>query len=100
PPIDRTGPISTWVHCWVVRWTATNGRNPVCTSARKKMNQSSPRKLCCEGVGRSNVVGSGDGDGRTGSPSRLVGSLRCLSIGSVCCLDERTNGLLLQIFTG
>src|ERR1700741_2024981 len=34
-----------------------NGPKPVCTSARKKMNQSSPRWLC------------GDGGGRTGTGS-------------------------------
>jgi hypothetical protein len=51
PPIDSTRPIWAWVHFCVVRYTAMNGPKPVCTSARKKMNQSSPRRLCREGTG-------------------------------------------------
>src|SRR5260221_12730912 len=58
------------------------------------MNQSRPRKLCREGAGGLCITGSGD---RTGSPPPLLASLRCVSIGSVGCLDERTNSLLLQI---
>src|SRR5260370_4818394 len=58
------------------------------------MNQSRPRKLCREGAGGLCITGSGD---RTGSPPPLLASLRCVSIGSVGCLDARTNSLLLQI---
>src|SRR6187551_2868746 len=67
PPIDSTNPISTWVHFCVVRYTAMNGPNPVCTSARKKMNQSRPRWLCREGAGAAAVaaVAAGSGTGAT-----------------------------------
>src|SRR5260370_41929015 len=61
------------------------------------MNQSRPRKLCCEGAGGLRGIGSGD---RTGSPPRPVASRRGISIGSVGCLDERTNGWLLQNLYG
>src|SRR5262249_31685972 len=40
-----------------------NGPKPVCTSARKKMNQSSPRRLSLEGVGLT--TGLRDGAGTT-----------------------------------
>src|SRR5260221_5739587 len=51
PEIDRTRPISTCVHCCVVRYTATNGPKPVCTSATRKTNQSSLFRLRREGCG-------------------------------------------------
>src|ERR1700682_3557238 len=61
------------------------------------MNQSRPRKLCCEGAGGFGVIGS---DGRGGSPPRPAASRRCVSTGSVGCLDERTNSWLLQNLYG
>src|SRR5258706_1926771 len=58
------------------------------------MNQSRPRRLCFEGADGLRVTDSGD---RTGSPPRLLASRWSVSIGSVGCLDARTNSLLLQI---
>src|SRR5258705_3842354 len=58
------------------------------------MNQSRPRKLCREGPGGWTIMVPAYG---TGSPPPLLASLRCVSIGSVGCLDARTNSLLLQI---
>src|SRR5206468_1491614 len=44
-----------------------NGPNPVCTSARKKMNQSRPRKLSREGVGAVSAAAAAGTSG--GAPS-------------------------------
>src|SRR5665213_3509689 len=94
PPIDSTRPISTWVHFCVVRYTATNGPKPVCTSARKKMNQSSPRRLCRDGDDGRRDGGSG---GRNGSPSPPIDRIDARPIG---CLGERANRLLLRNVRG
>src|SRR5450631_1355561 len=67
-----------------------NGPNPVWTSARKKMNQSRPRRLWRDGDG-ARASGSGGGDG---SPSPPLGRW---SIGG---LVERANRLLLQMSGG
>src|SRR5712671_722133 len=90
PPIDSTRPISTWVHFCVVRYTAMKGPKPVCTSARKKMNQSSPRKLWRDGV---DAGGSASGSGAGGATfSVSIGrSRRSRSIRSIECRDERAN---------
>src|SRR5260370_36905659 len=45
-----------------------NGPSPVCTSARKKINQSSPRRLWREGVGLSSSTGGVAIGGTTLSP--------------------------------
>src|ERR1700733_174422 len=97
PPIDNTKPIETWVHFCVVRYTAMNGPNPVWTSARKKMNQSRPRRLWRDGAGNGDearVSGAGGGDG---SPSPPVGRWSIRWIGR---LGERANSLLLQMSGG
>ena len=48
PLTVRTRPMSTCVHFWVVRNTATNGPKPVWISATKKTNQSRLRRLLVE----------------------------------------------------
>src|SRR5271168_2715555 len=48
PLTVRTRPMSTCVHFWVVRNTATNGPKPVWISATKKTNQSRLRRLRAE----------------------------------------------------
>ena len=96
-PISAT-PISTWVYFCVVRYTATNGPNPVCTSARKKMNQSRSRKLWREGVGAA--LRAIDFYHRTGPSPRPVARPRWSSIGSADCLGERANRLLLRNHQG
>src|SRR5467141_171285 len=95
PPIDSTRPISTWVHFCVVRYTAMNGPKPVCTSARKKMNQSSPRKLWRDGV---DAGGSASGSGAGGATfSVSIGRpRRSRSIRSIECRDERANRISLR----
>src|SRR5262245_28541121 len=65
------------------------GPKPVCTSARKKMNQSSPRWLC------------GDGGGRTGTGSGatlpLAGRLRRSSSSLAIKWNERATRSLLPL---
>src|SRR5260370_17315945 len=58
------------------------------------MTEPGPGRLCGEGAAGLCIPDSG---ARTGSPPPLLASLRCVSIGSVGCLDARTNSLLLQI---
>src|SRR5215211_1883081 len=50
-PVVRTRPMSSWVHRSDVRYTATNGPNPVSTSAMKKTNPSRARWLRRDGSG-------------------------------------------------
>src|SRR3954467_2437562 len=69
-----------------------NGPNPVCTSARKKMNQSRPRKLWRDGVG-VRATGS-DTNGATLSVS-IGRSRRPSSIRSIECLDEGADRISL-----
>src|SRR5882724_6614352 len=90
PIVATARPISTWVHFCVVRYTAMNGPKPVCTSARKKMNQSSPRKLWRDGV---DAGGSASGSGTGGATfSVSIGRpRRSRSIRSIECRDERAN---------
>src|ERR1700691_5282980 len=74
-----------------------NGPNPVWTSARKKMNQSRPRRLWRDGAGNGDearVSGSGGGDGLQSPP---VGRWSIQWIGR---LGERANSLLLQMSGG
>src|ERR1700738_869480 len=72
-----------------------NGPNPVCTSARKKMNQSRPRRLWRDGDDDGLRAFGSDDHGGSSSPPIGRASIR-----SVDCLDERTNSLLLQILKG
>src|SRR5438105_2013611 len=74
PPIESTKPISTWVHFCVVRYTAMKGPKPVCTSARKKINQSSPCWLCRDGGGLATGTGSGSTFPAPGRPRRSPSS--------------------------
>src|ERR1700722_5411821 len=73
------------------------GPNPVCTSARKKMNQSRPRWLSRDGVGGVSGLRASGPEDAAGSPPRPVVPPRWSSIVSGDGLDERTNSLLLQI---
>src|SRR5882762_6480162 len=72
-----------------------NGPQPVCTSARKKMNQSSPRKLWRDGV---DAGGSASGSGAGGATfSVSIGRpRRSRSIRSIECRDERANRISLR----
>src|SRR5882724_5283664 len=67
------------------------GPNPVCTSARKKMNQSRPRRLWREHIAR--VVTSADA-ATSSSRSRRISSLRS----SEC--DELANGIMVRSLSG
>src|ERR1700722_3055274 len=69
PAADKTSPMSTCVQRCVVRKTETNGPKPVCTSATKKMNQSSPRRLHGEGVDGGSVPPGGSPYGGPGPDS-------------------------------
>src|SRR4051812_6100513 len=67
-----------------------NGPNPVCTSARKKMNQSRPRRLWRDGDGGLRAGSDGGGSW----PPPLAWWRRSSSI--LGCLDERANSLPLS----
>src|SRR5437588_11165276 len=68
-----------------------NGPNPVCTSARKKMNQSRPRRLWREGVGfPSGTIRPGTNDKRFSPPLGPPGRLSSIR------LDGRTARVLLR----
>jgi len=73
PAAERTSPMSICVHFCVVRKTETKGPKPVWTSATKKTNQSSPRRLRREGAsggsGASGRSGGGGGAGVSVPPS-------------------------------
>ncbi len=45
-----TAPIIPWVQPFMVRYTARNGPNPVCTSATKKFRMSRPYWLRADGA--------------------------------------------------
>jgi hypothetical protein len=71
------------------------GPNPVWTSARKKMNQSRPRKLWRDGDDDcARAFGAGGGDGSTSPP---VGRGPIRSIG---CLGERANRAIAPNVSG
>src|SRR3982074_3351345 len=75
-----------------------NGPNPVCTSARKKMNQSRPRKLWREGVAVAlRVAGSDARDGILSRPIDRPG--RSTPIRPIEW-DERANSIFLRTYLG
>src|SRR3569833_165834 len=72
-----------------------NGPNPVWTSARKKMNQSRPRRLCNVGAGWSVAGGCDCGDGAArraaAAASRRAGAIRPTD------LDSCTTRVILPV---
>ncbi len=84
PAAESTRPISTCVHFCVVRKTETNGPKPVCTSATKKMNQSSPRRLRADGALRCRSCLRAPPYWSGLSPRRLVAP-RTECISGICC---------------
>src|ERR1700733_11740732 len=75
-PIVKAKPISTCVHLCVVRYTATNGPNPVCTSATKKLTRSRARFAPGRAKAKRCIIGSRrgwGGVGRRDDRRRLVG---------------------------
>src|SRR5882724_383428 len=65
------------------------GPKPVCTSARKKTNQSSPRWLCCDGGG---LAGTG-----SGTTVPLAGRLRRSSSSLAITWNGRATRSLLPL---
>src|SRR5271165_491836 len=49
PPALRTKPMFSWLHPSTASRTATNGPNPDCIPARKKLSQSRPVRLESDG---------------------------------------------------